>query len=276
MSPPVEASQPEIDGNGRNRQTRPQEEFSIPGRQLAADRTQQLVGNTALLTSWRDKVSCSNPSIGMPLKFVPPSLENGKPVVHIKSHDVEDLVNVWERAVVFYVVGGNTSVDIIRGFIRKHWTHVLMPTIHTHEECYFILKFNLESDCSDILKGGPYFLNRAPIVVKKWSVNFDFKAEILRVIPVWIRLPSLPLHCWGEETLSRIVSAVGVPVLADECTMNQRKVSYARVLVEVDITQEFVKEISVQDNAGREFTQKAILKWQPFFCRKCNKVGHEC
>ena len=72
------------------------------------------------------------------------------------------------------------------------------------------------------------------------------------------------------------MSAVGVPVLADECTMNQRKVSYAIVLVEVDITQEFVKEISVRDNAGREFTQKAILKWRPFFCRKCNKVGHEC
>ena len=68
---------------------------------------------------------------------------------------------------------------------------------------------------------------------------------------MWIRLPSLPLHCWGEETPSRIVSVVGVSVLADECTMNQRKVSFARVLVEVDITQEFVKEISVRDNTGR-------------------------
>ena len=68
---------------------------------------------------------------------------------------------------MFYVVRGNTNVDIIRVFIRKHWTHVLMPTIHPHEEGHFLLKFNSESDCSDILEGGPYFLNRAPIVVKK-------------------------------------------------------------------------------------------------------------
>ena len=72
------------------------------------------------------------------------------------------------------------------------------------------------------------------------------------------------------------MSVVGVPVLADECTMNKRKVSYARVLVEVDITQDFVKEISVRDNTGRDFIQKAISEWRPFFCRKCNKVGHDC
>ena len=111
---------------------------------------------------------------------------------------------MWERAVVFYVVGENVIVDIIRGFIREHWSYIQMPFIHPYDEGYFVLQFNLESECSLILKGGPYFLNRAPVVVKKWSTQFHFKAEILRVILVWVRLPSLPLHCWGEETLSRI------------------------------------------------------------------------
>ncbi|CAO2841428.1 unnamed protein product [Amaranthus hypochondriacus] len=151
-----------------------------------------------------------------------------------------------------------------------------MPTIHAHEEGFFILRFTTDKECSEILKGGPYFLNRAPMIVKKWTRNFDFREEIMRVIPVWVRLPGLPLHCWGEETLSRIVSAVGVPILADDCTAKQLKVSYARVLVEVDITQEFVKEIIVRDNVGKEFTQKAIHEWRPYFCKKCNKIGHVC
>ncbi|CAO2830756.1 unnamed protein product [Amaranthus hypochondriacus] len=228
------------------------------------------------VASWKDKVSAPISPTGMPLKFVPPSIENGLQVVHIESHDVVDLIRLWERAVVMCVVGGNVSVEIIRGFIRKHWAFVSMPTIHAHEEGYFILRFNTEEECSEILNGGPYFLNRAPMIIKKWNRNFDFKDEILRVIPVWFRLPSLPLHCWGEESLSRIVSAVGVPVLADECTSKQLKVSYARVLVEVDITQEITKEIRVRDNLGREFMQKAIPEWRPFFCRKCNKIGHEC
>ena len=271
--PPPHLEAGQIEGN---HQSLPLEEFPAIGSNPAANRT-PLIGRNTLQTPWKDKVS--NPtthSIGMPLKFVPPSLENGKPIVHIETQDVETLKKFWDRAVVLYVVGGNISANIIRGFIRKQWTHVLMPTIHEHEDGYFIIKFNSESECSEILKGGPYFLNRVPLVVKKWSANFDFKEEILRVIPVWVRLPSLPLHCWGVETLSRIVSAVGVPVLADEYTMTQRKVSYARVLVEIDITQEFVKEINVRDNTGNVFTQKAIPEWRPFFCRNCNKVGHDC
>lgn len=119
-------------------------------------------------------------------------------------------------------------------------------------------------------------MNRAPMIVKKWNRDFEFKEEILRVIPVWVRLPNLPLHCWGEEALSRIVSAIGVPILADECTTKQLKVSYARVLVEVDVTQDFVKDIKVRDNTGKEFWQKAIPEWRPFYCRKCHKLGHEC
>ncbi|CAO2816303.1 unnamed protein product [Amaranthus hypochondriacus] len=201
----------------------------------------------ALLPSWIDKVSTPKPQSGMPLKFIPPLIENGNQLVHIDAHDVVDLVHIWEQAVVVYVVGGNVSTNILRGYIRKHWSYVSMPIIHAHEDGYFILKFNTENECDEVLKGGPYFLNRAPMIVKKWSRNFNFKEEILRVILVWVRLPSLPLHCWGEEALSRIVSAVGVSVLADECTTKQLKVSYARVLVEVDITKEFVKEIRVRD-----------------------------
>ena len=272
----VQKPQSALNRNGRI-QTLLLDDFPTFGNSSAATKPVSLAGTNQQQASWKDKVSTPSAlSLGMPLKFVPPSLENGKPVLHIEAQDVENLAKIWDNAVVFYVVGGKTSVDIIRGFIRKQWSHVIMPTIHEHEDGFFILKFKIESECSEILKGGPYFLNRAPIVIKKWSANFDFKSEILRVIPVWVRLPSLPLHCWGAETLSRIVSAVGVPVLADECTMNQRKVSYARVLVEVDITQDFVKDISVRDNTGRDFIQKAIPEWRPFFCRKCNKVGHDC
>ncbi|CAO2826291.1 unnamed protein product [Amaranthus hypochondriacus] len=228
------------------------------------------------MPSWRDKVTTPTPPIGMHLKFVPPIVENGVQVVQIEAHDVVDLIKLWDCAVVVYVVGGIGSIDIIRGFIRKHWSCVSMPTIHQHEDGYFILRFKNEEECTEILKGGPYFINRAPIIVKKWNRDFDFKDEILRVIPVWVRLPNLPLHCWGEEALSRIVSAIGVPILADECTTKQLKVSYARVLVEVDVTQDFVKDIKVRDNTGREFWQKAIPEWKPFYCRKCHKLGHEC
>ena len=64
--------------------------------------------------------------------------------------------------------------------------------------------------------------------------------------------------------------------MADDCTKKQLKISYAKVLVEVDITKQFVKDIKVRDNIGREFTQRAIPKWRLFFCHRCNKLSQEC
>lgn len=108
-----------------------------------------------ILTSWKEKVTNHTMSTGLPLKFVPPLFENGNHVVHIESNAVADLVDVWERALVVYVVGGNANAEIIRGYARKHWNFVSIPSIHTHEDGYFILRFKDKNDCAEILKEDP-------------------------------------------------------------------------------------------------------------------------
>lgn len=112
------------------------------------------------------------------------------------------------------------------------------------------------------------------MIVKRWSTNFDLYEEVLRVIPVWCTLPKLPLHCWGKKSLSRIVSAIGVPLYADDCTSKQLRVSYARVLVEVDITKPLVKQVRIRDRVGKEFAQLVVPEWYPYYCPKCHNVGH--
>ena len=86
---------------------------------------------------------------------------------------------------------------------------------------------------------------------------------MLRVLPVWFRLPRLPLHCWGEESLSRITSVLGVLLFANECTTSQLRLSYERVLVEIDNTKEIPKSIKIQDNEGNELIQQVIHEWCP-------------
>lgn len=38
-----------------------------------------------------------------------------------------------------------------------------------------------------------------------------------------------------------------MPIVVDECTTNQSKVSYARVSIEVDVSKPFLKAILVED-----------------------------
>jgi hypothetical protein len=63
--------------------------------------------------------------------------------------------------------------------------------------------------------------------------------------------------------------------MTDECTANKLRVSYARILVEVDITQKLIEEIPIKTRGG-QIKQLVEYEWKPRFCDKCQKVGHNC
>lgn len=103
--------------------------------------------------------------------------------------------------------------------------------------------------------------------MKAWTSSFNFHEEIMRVVPLWVRFPNLPLNCWGLETLSRIGSMVGVPLFADECTTRQMRVSFARLLIEVDVTKPVPKVVYIEDVHGEIVEQKVHYDWIPPFCQ---------
>ena len=76
--------------------------------------------------------------------------------------------------------------------------------------------------------------------------------------------------------MSRIASAIGVPIFVDECTTKQTRISYARMLVEVNVTKSIPQKITVVDPYGKTFLQDVVLEWKPQYCDKCQKIGHVC
>ncbi|XP_056698674.1 uncharacterized protein [Spinacia oleracea] len=161
-------------------------------------------------------------------------------------------------------------------FIANEWKHVAKSSVFLHDEGYFVIKFSSKKERDDVLKAGPYTFYGRPMITKPWSSGFSFQDEILRVIPVWVRLPNLPLCCWGSDSLSRIGSLIGVPLFADDCTSKQLRISFARLLIEVDVTKELPKEVLIQDHLGVTIKQKVEYDWLPPFCKDCNAVGHDC
>lgn len=74
--------------------------------------------------------------------------------------------------------------------------------------------------------------------------------------------------------MSRIGSTIGKPILADECTTQQSRISYARLLV--DVTKPKPETVWVEDPTGHMFKQQIIFDWFPPFCDDCQIVGHKC
>ncbi|XP_021854596.1 uncharacterized protein [Spinacia oleracea] len=215
-------------------------------------------------------------SKGTSPSFIAPSISDGKPVDVLDRMDISKMAKQWDSAMILYVVGEKPSIGAVIRYIEKEWRNVSKPQVYLHDEGYFVIRFKTRNERDNVLVDGPYTFFGKPMVIKPWSANFNFQEEILRVIPVWIRLPNLPLNCWGSDSLSRIGSLLGVPLCADECTSKQMRISFARLLVEVDVTKELPKNVAIQDHLGKTILQKVVYEWLPLFCSKCQTVGHVC
>lgn len=75
------------------------------------------------------------------------------------------------------------------------------------------------------------------------------------------------------KTLSRIGSGLGAPLYADECTLVVERISYAKILIEMDVMKELPSTIIVQDPSGKFFTQVVKYDWKPLYYHTCLQVG---
>ncbi|KAK4716226.1 hypothetical protein R3W88_014564 [Solanum pinnatisectum] len=112
------------------------------------------------------------------------------------------------------------------------------------------------------------------VIVKPWSTSFNFRDEVLKVIPLWVRFPNLPLNYWGPKSLSRIASVLGNPICVDECTTKLEHMSCARVLVEINVIGPLPKVVRVMDPNDTMFKQKVSYDRKPQYYPNCCQIGH--
>ncbi|XP_058733384.1 uncharacterized protein LOC131604993 [Vicia villosa] len=223
---------------------------------------------------WVDVIS-NNRKNSMVLDFIAPKVVNGSVVVEIEKSDIESEVLYWESALIMYVLGGDLSMNSVKQFMMKNWNTVQLPDLLYHDDGYFLMKFKSFKE-EEILMNGPYMIKNMPMILRDWKPNFSMKKDMLRTIPLWVKLPQLPLEYWGANSLKKIGSAIGRPVVTDECTAHKLRVSYARILVEIDATQEVPKVVTIQNAEGELVSQDVEYEWLPKFCGKCQRFGHNC
>lgn len=213
---------------------------------------------------------------GMALGYIAPLIRQGIPTAKLEISEIEHEAEKWRNAVIFYVIGETPTIAYLTKFLHTHCEIAGSFEIFYHNEGYFVIKFELGRDKEKMLFEGPYMLASRPTIIKEWTKEFCFEKEVLKEIPLWVRLPKLPLTYWSGDSLSRIGSILGKPICADDCTSEQKRISYARLLIEVDITKPLTYKIQIEGEQGRMIEQQVYYEWVPMFCHKCHKVGHVC
>ncbi|XP_058722177.1 uncharacterized protein LOC131593630 [Vicia villosa] len=210
------------------------------------------------------------------MSYVTTTKIEGEFDLEIEEDDVTSEVQFWENTLILYGMGEDLSMTAVKNFMVKSWSFETLPDMYYHEDGYFLLRFKSHEDMDGVMMKGPYTLRNIPIILKEWRPNYNVKDYMLRTLPIWVKLPKLPLHLWGARSLNKIGSTIGVPLVTDECTAHKLRVSYARILVEVDITRKLADEITIKDPEGRLLKQGIEYEWRPKFCDKCQRVGHQC
>ncbi|XP_060195465.1 uncharacterized protein LOC132624755 [Lycium barbarum] len=177
---------------------------------------------------------------------------------------------------ILYVVGDSPSIGAVNRFLASQWDFASKPAIYYHNDGYFVIKFHCCDDRDQVMRSGPHMINNRPVILKPWSAHFNFSDEILKTIPLWVRFPNLLLNCWEPDSLSRLASGLGTPLCADECTLKMERISYARVLIEMDITVPLPTSVKILDSSGKTFDQVVDYEWWPQYCPVCCQIGHVC
>ncbi|XP_019241874.1 PREDICTED: uncharacterized protein LOC109221897 [Nicotiana attenuata] len=213
-----------------------------------------------------------NSQMGMKLEYIPSSHREGKLVIQIEEEDVNELNEYWDNAVIGYVLGDTPYEKSMVNYIETIWDFVDKPQVLYHQEGYYVFRFGKREDKEAVMQAGPYTYHNKPLILQNWERDFHFDPKCITTIPLWIQLPNLSVGYWTADALSKVASAVGMPMYTDRYTADLGKISFARMLVKVDITKPLVETVEIITPTCVK-QQEIVYEWRPKFCSECLHLG---
>ena len=110
----------------------------------------------------------------------------------------------WDRVLVMSqktlvgrVMGRNFARKTVVEWVDENWREILgyTPEVDMLLRGWFAVVVKTEDDMRLILNKN-WHLNHSPVLLKPWHPLFDASRERFDKIPIWVRLPGLPLHFW--------------------------------------------------------------------------------
>ena len=81
------------------------------------------------------------------------------------------------------------------------------------------------------------------LYLNKWTLDFDPEEDVTSPVPVWVRMPNLPIHCWNWDSLKHIGDALGKFI---DRAHNKDQYDCAQICVEVDLEVGLLESIKIK------------------------------
>lgn len=174
---------------------------------------------------------------------------------------------------------GSTPLTVfdLRAKLAVMWKNLGEWGISSLGSGYYELIFTSLEDIKRVRSIASWNLNPGVLKLFAWTRDFSLNNQNTSSAQVWLRIYGLAQEYWRPKIMFAIASSVGTPICTDvACSkpMIQRTFGqFARVLVDMDITQELRYKVLVE-RKGFAFFVDLDYENMPGFCTHCRKVGH--
>ena len=132
---------------------------------------------------------------GEPPKFVK-RIEDVPEVALPPEETIRVALSLADRALIGQFTGLWPSPKTTENWIQRNWRPLISKNVASYSigRGYFLFDFESKEDKDLIFRNGPYFMGPQGLYLNRWSPDFDPEADTPKVVPVWVRLPNLPMH----------------------------------------------------------------------------------
>jgi len=194
------------------------------------------------------------------------------PSLEVKNPEVKKLFSTLQTHALICRFNGYwpRSYDL-HNWIYTNWT--IDCQILLCSKGFFVVQFEKQEECQKVITQGPWFWGRAGLFITPWFPEFDANSMVVTKMPVWVRLPNLPLPFWHHMVLEDIGNLLGTFIKRDPDRNDQGLFTYARICVEIDLSKGLPDRMHLQ---YEKFKWLQILDYEntAFRCRFCYVTGH--
>ncbi|KAI5337827.1 hypothetical protein L3X38_017098 [Prunus dulcis] len=192
------------------------------------------------------------------------------PSIRFSEQVKERLYRPWRTSIIIKLMGKSHTYNFVLARLQHRWGMIKGPwKLIDLENGFFTVRFVLEEDMKAILCGGPWVIAGQYLVMQRWKPGFDPLVEQVTRMTVWVRIIGLHVEWFRPEAMLRIGDLLGTTFKVDSNTVAQVRGKYARVCVEIDLTQPLQAFVQVEDNwYGLEYEGIHLV------CFACGCYGH--
>ncbi|KAG5552180.1 hypothetical protein RHGRI_010315 [Rhododendron griersonianum] len=224
---------------------------------------------------WNTVVAQSLPSASrMALAYHPPQIRGSRLVVCPPIEVEECGAERWSDCLVGYFLDKKVSFHLVDNIVKRIWKKFGIYEVMANDQGFFFFKFGDEGVLQKVMEGGPWHIAGKLMILKKWQPQMVLQKEQLSSIPIWVQLCNVPLEFWNAAGFSYIASALGKPLFVDEQTEKGKRLSFAKVCVEMTVDSPFLDTVDVEYASGKSAVVGVKYPWKPLVCTQCHVFGH--